>query len=129
MRSGVWGGQSMTVSVPLGVFLARHAYTQLAVCLGSWPCWKIKPSPIRGFPDATAWWIDIWWYFSSFVILSVLTRSWTLEAWMQPQTIMDLLTCSVHIENNLKNKFLIQMHHFMRPVVTGFQFSCNLAYL
>lgn len=48
---------------------------------------------------------------------------------MQPQTIMELLTSSVHTENNLKHKFLIQMHHSIRPVVTGFQFSCNLAYL
>lgn len=38
LRSGLWGGQSMTAWVLLCVFLSRYAFPLSAVCLGSLPC-------------------------------------------------------------------------------------------
>lgn len=68
LRSGLWGGQSMTDCVPLCILLSRYTFTPLILCLGSFPCWKMKLSPIRHFPGSIAWWDKSWWYFSVFTI-------------------------------------------------------------
>lgn len=43
------GGQSMTDSSPLGIFLSSFAFTVLTGCLVSQSCWKMKPFPTRCF--------------------------------------------------------------------------------
>ena len=48
-RSGLCGGQSMTVSVLSAVFLSKYDFTALAVCLGLLSCWKINHSQSGAF--------------------------------------------------------------------------------
>ena len=38
-------------------FSPKYDFTALPVCLGSFSYWKIKPVPIRHFPEEMAWWI------------------------------------------------------------------------
>lgn len=50
---------------------------------------KMKRLLVRSFPDTVKWWIQICWYFSASIISSMLTRSPTPLAKMQPQTMTD----------------------------------------
>lgn len=100
LRFGLNGDKSMTDGVPLYssiififfiFFLSKYAFCCTGSLLGSQPCWKTKLSPIRWFPYHIAWWNKIRLCFHVFLIPSVLIKTLTTLADMQPQNLAEPL--------------------------------------
>ena len=88
-KSRLFGDHSISSKTHWSSFLFKYLLNLFAVCLGSLSCWKVKRGPINRLPDCMAWWMKICLYFSAFIIPSILTKSPTPPAEIQPQTCTD----------------------------------------
>ena len=94
------------------------------VCLGSLSCWKVKRGPINRLPDCMAWWMKICLYFSVFIIPSILNKSPTPPAEIQPQTCIDRPPCpTVGCKHGSCNSFPLLLRtnwRYMLPEISNF---------
>ena len=93
----------------------------LTVCLGSLWYWKIKPFPIRHFPERMAWWIQTCLNFPAFMIPSIWTISPTALAETQPQTRTDPPPCFTCFTEGCKSSVKLFFSHIVDDYTQKFQ--------
>ena len=118
------GGHSISSKTAWSSFLFKYLLNLFAVCLGSLSCWKVKRGPINRLPDCMAWWMKICLYFSVFIIPSILNKSPTPPAEIQPQTCIDRPPCpTVGCKHGSCNSFPLLLRtnwRYMLPEISNF---------
>lgn len=87
------------------VFLSRHAYTALAVCLGSFSCWNTKLLGFRHFPDVISQRVKIIMYFV-FIHNSISCELQTFTGWKATAKHVLQMAVDTHCCISLLSSFL-----------------------